>query len=80
MDRNVSVGGESSGPGGDVAHADPPCASPVTLSLGPEGLGTWQEQRGRKRIIFTALPHLADLTTYMIKGIIDFSKGLHEFR
>lgn len=80
IDRNVSVGGESSWPGGEVAHIDPPPVSPATLSRSPKGQGTWEEQCSRKGIIFTALPHLADLMTWMIKGIIDFSKGLHEFR
>ncbi|KAJ8013174.1 hypothetical protein DPEC_G00050540 [Dallia pectoralis] len=30
--------------------------------------------------VFTTLPHIADLTTYMIQNIISFAKGLHSFR
>ncbi|XP_069010117.1 nuclear receptor subfamily 1 group I member 2 [Embiotoca jacksoni] len=30
--------------------------------------------------VFTALPHVADLTTYMIQDIISFSKSLQDFR
>ncbi|XP_075896106.1 nuclear receptor subfamily 1 group I member 2 isoform X2 [Nelusetta ayraudi] len=81
IDRDVNTGGESSRPGGEVPRVDPPPASPATPSLSPtEGQGARQEQRGRKGIIFTSLPHVTDLTTYMIKGVIDFSKGLQEFR
>lgn len=32
------------------------------------------------RIIFTSLPHFADLTTYMIKNVINFGKMLTMFR
>uniref|UniRef100_A0A3P8XFQ9 Uncharacterized protein n=1 Tax=Esox lucius TaxID=8010 RepID=A0A3P8XFQ9_ESOLU len=34
----------------------------------------------RKDNVFTTLPHIADLTTYMIQNIINFAKGLHSFR
>lgn len=81
IDRDVNTGGESSRPGGEVPRVDPPPASPATSSLSPtEGQGARQEQCGIKAIIFTSLPHVTDLTTYMIKGVIDFSKGLQEFR
>ncbi|KAK2839906.1 hypothetical protein Q5P01_013646 [Channa striata] len=33
-----------------------------------------------KNSVFTALPHLMDLTTYMIQDIISFSKSLRDFR
>lgn len=33
-----------------------------------------------KSSFFTALPHVMDLTTYMIQDIISFSKGLRDFR
>lgn len=32
------------------------------------------------RCVFTALPHVADLTTYMIQNVISFSKSLQDFR
>ncbi|XP_047455958.1 nuclear receptor subfamily 1 group I member 2 isoform X2 [Mugil cephalus] len=35
---------------------------------------------GTARCVFTALPHVTDLTTYMIQDIIRFSKGLQDFR
>nr|XP_046261137.1 nuclear receptor subfamily 1 group I member 2 isoform X2 [Scatophagus argus] len=34
----------------------------------------------RKSSVFTALPHVTDLTTYMIQDIISFSKSLRDFR
>lgn len=34
----------------------------------------------RKSSVFTALPHVTDLTTYMIQDIISFSKSLQIFR
>ncbi|XP_028249365.1 nuclear receptor subfamily 1 group I member 2 [Parambassis ranga] len=33
-----------------------------------------------KNCVFSALPHVTDLTTYMIKDVISFSKSLQEFR
>ncbi|XP_023271597.1 nuclear receptor subfamily 1 group I member 2 [Seriola lalandi dorsalis] len=48
--------------------------------------GSFEKQKNRegeevtKSIIFTALPHLTDLTTYMIQDIISFSKSLQDFR
>uniref|UniRef100_A0A8C7Q381 Nuclear receptor subfamily 1 group I member 2 n=1 Tax=Oncorhynchus mykiss TaxID=8022 RepID=A0A8C7Q381_ONCMY len=35
---------------------------------------------GGKNTVFTTLPHIADLTTYMIQNIINFAKGLPSFR
>lgn len=32
------------------------------------------------RCVFTALPHVADLTTYMIQDVISFSKSLQDFQ
>ncbi len=34
----------------------------------------------QKSGVFTALPHVTDLTTYMIQDIISFSKSLRDFR
>ncbi|XP_051762919.1 nuclear receptor subfamily 1 group I member 2 isoform X2 [Ctenopharyngodon idella] len=39
-----------------------------------------KERKWLKSAIFTSLPHFADLTTYMIKNIINFSKTLPMFR
>lgn len=39
-----------------------------------------KEEPKRKTIVFTALPHLSDLGTYMIHDIIRFSKSLQAFR
>lgn len=40
-----------------------------------------ENQEGDKNdCVYTALPHLADLTTYMIQDIIRFSKTLRDFR
>ncbi|XP_041700785.1 nuclear receptor subfamily 1 group I member 2 [Coregonus clupeaformis] len=38
-----------------------------------------RSDRGKKTV-FTTLPHVADLTTYMIQNIINFAKGLPSFR
>ncbi|KAK5890415.1 hypothetical protein CesoFtcFv8_013937 [Champsocephalus esox] len=38
------------------------------------------EEAGKKGSVFTALPHVADLTTYMIQDIITFSKSLRDFQ
>lgn len=39
-----------------------------------------KERKWLKSAIFTSLPHFADLTTYMIKNIINFGKTLPMFR
>ncbi|XP_028991924.1 nuclear receptor subfamily 1 group I member 2 isoform X2 [Betta splendens] len=39
-----------------------------------------QERDISKSSVFTALPHIMDLTTYMIQDIINFSKSLRTFR
>ncbi|KAI2660455.1 Nuclear receptor subfamily 1 group I member 2 [Labeo rohita] len=39
-----------------------------------------KERKRHKSTIFTSLPHFADLTTHMIKNIINFSKTLAMFR
>ncbi|XP_071332426.1 nuclear receptor subfamily 1 group I member 2 isoform X2 [Trachinotus anak] len=39
-----------------------------------------QQEEVRKSTVFTALPHVTDLTTYMIHDIISFAKSLQDFR
>uniref|UniRef100_A0A671N5J2 Nuclear receptor subfamily 1 group I member 2 n=1 Tax=Sinocyclocheilus anshuiensis TaxID=1608454 RepID=A0A671N5J2_9TELE len=39
-----------------------------------------KEKNRHKSAIFTSLPHFTDLTTYMIKNVINFSKTLTMFR
>lgn len=39
-----------------------------------------EERKWLKTAVFTSLPHFADLTTYMIKNIINFGKTLPMFR
>uniref|UniRef100_A0A8C1LGJ2 Nuclear receptor subfamily 1 group I member 2 n=2 Tax=Cyprinus carpio TaxID=7962 RepID=A0A8C1LGJ2_CYPCA len=39
-----------------------------------------KEKNRHKRAIFTSLPHFTDLTTYMIKNVINFAKTLTMFR
>ncbi|XP_049450729.1 nuclear receptor subfamily 1 group I member 2 isoform X1 [Epinephelus fuscoguttatus] len=45
--------------------------------------GSFEKQENpevREGSVFTALPHVADLTTYMIQDIISFSRSLRDFR
>ncbi|XP_030613238.1 nuclear receptor subfamily 1 group I member 2 [Archocentrus centrarchus] len=39
-----------------------------------------KENKVENSCVFTALPHVADLTTYMIQEVISFSKTLQDFR
>lgn len=48
-------------------------------SSSPQSLES-KERKWLKSAIFTSLPHFADLTTYMIKNIINFGKTLPMFR
>ncbi|KAK2905286.1 hypothetical protein Q8A67_007085 [Cirrhinus molitorella] len=50
--------------------------SPSSSLQSPEN----KERKRLKSAIFTTLPHFADLTTHMIKNIINFSKTLTMFR
>ncbi|XP_016089292.1 nuclear receptor subfamily 1 group I member 2 isoform X2 [Sinocyclocheilus grahami] len=50
--------------------------SPSSSFQSPEN----KERKQHKSVIFTTLPHFADLTTHMIKNIINFSKMLAMFR
>ncbi|XP_070770398.1 nuclear receptor subfamily 1 group I member 2 isoform X2 [Enoplosus armatus] len=47
---------------------------------GSSGKQENQEGEQVKKSVFTALPHVTDLTTYMIQDIISFSKSLQDFR
>ncbi|XP_016306277.1 nuclear receptor subfamily 1 group I member 2-like isoform X2 [Sinocyclocheilus anshuiensis] len=51
-------------------------SSPSSSFQSPEN----KERKQHKSVIFTTLPHFADLTTHMIKNIINFSKMLAMFR
>uniref|UniRef100_A0A8C1BSF7 Nuclear receptor subfamily 1 group I member 2 n=1 Tax=Cyprinus carpio carpio TaxID=630221 RepID=A0A8C1BSF7_CYPCA len=51
-------------------------SSPSSSFHSPEN----KERKQRKSVIFTTLPHFTDLTTHMIKNIINFSKTLAMFR
>uniref|UniRef100_H3C155 Nuclear receptor subfamily 1, group I, member 2 n=1 Tax=Tetraodon nigroviridis TaxID=99883 RepID=H3C155_TETNG len=79
MDRNIFTVGDSSR-SGDAPSAVGPL-SPSCSSL-PRG-ETQQSREGeeaRRAGVFTALPHVTDLTTYMIHDIIAFSKSLTHFK
>ncbi|XP_070694236.1 nuclear receptor subfamily 1 group I member 2 [Pempheris klunzingeri] len=78
MDRNIFPVSENS-----KSTSEPSCAcSPPSSSSSLCG-GREETQEGEEAIkggVFTALPHVTDLTTYMIQGIISFSKSLQGFR
>uniref|UniRef100_A0A3P8RKY1 Nuclear receptor subfamily 1, group I, member 2 n=1 Tax=Amphiprion percula TaxID=161767 RepID=A0A3P8RKY1_AMPPE len=63
-----------------------PTASSSASSLSSSHCGYLETQENHKEdevkntCVFTALPHLADVTTYMIQDIISFSKSLKDFR
>ncbi|KAM6934029.1 nuclear receptor subfamily 1 group I member 2 [Xenentodon cancila] len=67
------------------SSADPTTSSYIcsfsysaSLSGSSEELET--QEKDKSASIYTALPHLADLTTYMIQDVIRFSKSLQDFR
>ncbi|XP_041857486.1 nuclear receptor subfamily 1 group I member 2 [Melanotaenia boesemani] len=58
-----------------------PTTSLHTCSSSSTSFGYSDNHKGDgNRRVYTALPHMADLTTYMIKDIISFSKSLQDFR
>nr|XP_043871754.1 nuclear receptor subfamily 1 group I member 2 isoform X2 [Solea senegalensis] len=60
---------------------DPRTSSHANSSSSSSGLcGSSEGEKVGKSSVFTALPHMADLTTYMIQDIICFSKSLPDFR
>ncbi|XP_012901486.1 nuclear receptor subfamily 1 group I member 2 isoform X2 [Mustela putorius furo] len=59
------------------------CSLKVTLCLRGEDGSVWNykpqpDSSGRE--IFSLLPHMADMSTYMFKGIINFAKVISHFR
>ncbi|XP_051259450.1 nuclear receptor subfamily 1 group I member 2 isoform X1 [Dicentrarchus labrax] len=86
MDRNIL-------PASEYNHSEnePPYTCSLSSSLSSSSssslCGSFEkqdnqggEQARESTAVFTALPHVADLTTYMIQDIISFSKGLQDFR
>ncbi|XP_040005232.1 nuclear receptor subfamily 1 group I member 2 isoform X2 [Xiphias gladius] len=55
-------------------------SSSSSLSGSFEKPGNQEGEEVSKSSVFTALPHMTDLTTYMIQDIISFSKSLQDFR
>lgn len=85
MDRNILPESEFSQSGSEPSSACSSLSSSV-LSSSSNLCGSFEKpesQEGeqvRKSSVFTALPHITDLTTYMIQDIISFSKSLQDFR
>ncbi|KAM9346821.1 nuclear receptor subfamily 1 group I member 2 [Symphorus nematophorus] len=84
MDRNILPGSECNQSSSEPSYA---CSLSSSFSLPSSSSlrGSFEKQEDqegeqvRKSSVFTALPHVADLTTYMIKDIISFSKSLQDF-
>ncbi|XP_037646329.1 nuclear receptor subfamily 1 group I member 2 [Sebastes umbrosus] len=77
MDRNVLPASECDQPESSLCSLSPSSSSSSSLS------GSFEKpenQEVRKGNVFTALPHVADLMTYMIQDVISFSKSLRDFR
>lgn len=59
------------------------CSVKVSLQLRGEDGSIWNykppaDSSGKE--MFSILPHIADMSTYMFKGIIDFAKVISHFR
>lgn len=85
MDRNIFTVSDSSQCGNAlsaVGSLSPSCSSlPSTHHRGSSETQRNQEaEDARQGCVFTALPHVTDLTTYMIHDIIAFSKSLANFK
>lgn len=85
MDRNIFAVRDSSQSGttcSDVRSLFSSCSSFPSARLrgGPETPQTQGGENTRQGCVFTALPHVTDLATYMIHDIIAFSKSLTDFR
>lgn len=55
----------------------------VSLQLRGEDGSIWNYKlpaEGSGREVFSLLPHMADMSTYMFKGIINFAKVISHFR
>ncbi|XP_077072863.1 nuclear receptor subfamily 1 group I member 2 isoform X2 [Siphateles boraxobius] len=69
-----------------ILHKSPPedavqrTASFASLSSPSSSFQRENKEKCLKGAIFTSLPHFTDLTTYMIKNVINFSKMLAMFR
>ncbi|XP_059199057.1 nuclear receptor subfamily 1 group I member 2 isoform X2 [Centropristis striata] len=85
MDRNVLPASEYNQSDGKLCSLSPSSCSSSSSSYSSL-FGSFNKQENeeveeaRKGSVFTALPHMADLTTYMIQDIISFSKSLRDFR
>ncbi|XP_030283636.1 nuclear receptor subfamily 1 group I member 2 isoform X2 [Sparus aurata] len=83
MDRNILHMSED-----DQSPSEPCSTSSSTSSSSSSSSlsGSFDKQENvegnpdRKSSVFTALPHVTDLVTYMIQDIISFSKSLQDFR
>ncbi|XP_066097622.1 nuclear receptor subfamily 1 group I member 2 isoform X2 [Saccopteryx bilineata] len=59
------------------------CSLKVSLQLRGEDGSIWNYRppaEGTGKEIFSLLPHMADMSTYMFKGIINFAKVISHFR
>ncbi|KAI3356326.1 hypothetical protein L3Q82_017548, partial [Scortum barcoo] len=84
MDRNILTVSGDNAPANESLYA---CSlsssfssSSPDLCISFEKRENQEGDRVRKGSVFSALPHLTDLTTYMIQDIISFSKSLQDFR
>ncbi|XP_073330452.1 nuclear receptor subfamily 1 group I member 2 isoform X3 [Pagrus major] len=79
MDRNILPVNED-----NQSASEPSSTSSSSSSSSVSGSFDKQEnvegKPDRKNCVFTALPHVTDLVTYMIQDIISFSKSLQDFR
>ncbi|XP_070832203.1 nuclear receptor subfamily 1 group I member 2 [Chaetodon trifascialis] len=85
MDRNILPASEH-----NQSASEPSCtcslSSSSSLSSSCSVCSSFEKQENqegeqfRKSSVYTALPHVTDLITYMIQDIINFSKSLQGFR
>ncbi|XP_075959372.1 nuclear receptor subfamily 1 group I member 2 [Anarhichas minor] len=82
MDRNVLPASEFNQSESSLCFLSPSLSpsSSSSLSGSFEKQENHEDEEVRKASVFSALPHVTDLTTYMIQDIIRFSKGLRDFR
>uniref|UniRef100_H3D8U6 Nuclear receptor subfamily 1, group I, member 2 n=1 Tax=Tetraodon nigroviridis TaxID=99883 RepID=H3D8U6_TETNG len=83
MDRNIFTVGDSSRSGdapSAVGPLSPSCSSLPSVPPRGETQQSREGEEARRAGVFTALPHVTDLTTYMIHDIIAFSKSLTHFK
>lgn len=73
VNENIQSESEAHTSSLSASSSSTPCGFFETQEV-PEG------EHMTKSSIFTALPHVTDLTTYMIHDIISFSKSLLDFR